>query len=82
MHKDVLTTQQLIIEAIGAILVGSLCFDYTNAYASTLQQPQACADKFIPQNTTEYDICIGGMKSGQPGFPPTEPTFLLFLKCI
>jgi hypothetical protein len=61
MDADVLTTL-LIIGAIGIILVGSL--SYTNAYASTLQQRQACADKFLPQNTTEYDICIGEMKSG------------------
>ena len=61
MNKHALTTL-LVIGAIGAILVGSLL--YTNAYASTLQQRQACADKFLPQNSTEYDICIGGMKSG------------------
>ncbi len=61
MNKHALTTL-LVIGAIEAILVGSLL--YTNAYASTLLQRQACADKFLPQNTTEYDICIGGMKSG------------------
>jgi L-lactate permease len=61
MNKDVLIAL-LIIGAIGAILVGSL--SYTNVYASTIQQRQACADKFLPQNTTQYDICIGGMKSG------------------
>ena len=61
MNKDVLTTL-LVVGAIRAFLVGSLSF--TNAYATTLQQRQACADKFLPQNTTQYDICIGGMKSG------------------
>lgn len=52
----------LVIGAIATILVGSLL--YTNAYAATLQQRQACADKYLPQNTTKYDICIGGMKTG------------------
>lgn len=61
MNNEVLATL-LVIGAIGTILVGGL--SSTNAYASTLQQRQACADKFLPQNTTEYDICIGGMKSG------------------
>lgn len=61
MNKNMLLTL-LAIGAIATILVGSLL--YTNAYAATLQQRQACAGKYLPQNTTKYDICIGGMKTG------------------
>ena len=28
---------------------------------------QACADKYLPQNTTKYDICIGGMGPNDNG---------------
>lgn len=62
MNKNVLVTL-LVMGTVAAILIGSL--SYANeAYAATLQQRQACADKYLPQNTTQYDICIGGMKAG------------------
>ena len=52
----------LIIGIIAAILVGSpTCGNAT--YASNIQQRQASADKYLPQNTTKYDTCIGGMES-------------------
>ena len=36
---------------------GSL--SYTNtSYASTLQQGRPWADKYLPENTTIYDMCI------------------------
>ena len=50
----------LAIATVAAILVGNLVCANA-AYASTFQQRQACADKYLPQNTTKYDICIGGM---------------------
>ena len=50
----------LAVGTITGILIGSL--SYANAaYASTFQQRQACADKYLPQNITKYNICIGGM---------------------
>jgi hypothetical protein len=61
MNKDALTTL-LVIGAIGTILFGSLSF--ASVVASTFQQRQTCTDKFVPQNTSEFNICIGGMKSG------------------
>jgi len=57
MNKNILVTM-LAIGTITGILIASL--SYTNTtYASTFQQRQACADKYLPQNITKYDICIG-----------------------
>ncbi|HEY7573275.1 MAG TPA: hypothetical protein VH796_18090 [Nitrososphaeraceae archaeon] len=54
---------------ITGILIGSL--SYTNAaYASTFQQRQACSEKYLPYNTTQYNICIGGMGSNDTGSRP------------
>lgn len=59
----------MVLITVGTItgtLIGSL--SYTNAaYASTFQQRQACANKYLPENTTQYDICIGGMGSNDTG---------------
>jgi hypothetical protein len=65
MNKNILITL-LAVGTITGILIGSL--SYTNAvYASTFQQRQACADKYLPENSTKYDICIGGMGSNDTG---------------
>ena len=65
MNKNVLMIL-LAVGTITGILLGSL--SYPNAsYASTFQQRQACADKYLPENTTKYDICIGGMGSNDTG---------------
>jgi hypothetical protein len=65
MKKNILITL-LAVGTITGILIGSL--SYTNAvYASTFQQRQACADKYLPENSTKYDICIGGMGSNDTG---------------
>ena len=48
------------IATVAAILLGNLVCANA-AYGSTFQQRQACADKYLPQNSTKYDICIGGM---------------------
>jgi hypothetical protein len=65
MNKNILITL-LAVGTITGILIGSL--SYTNAaYASTFQQRQACADKYLPENATKYDICIGGMGSNDTG---------------
>jgi len=59
----------LVVGTITGILIGSL--SYTNAsYASTVQQRQACADKYLPENITQYNICIGGMGSNDTGSRP------------
>jgi hypothetical protein len=50
----------LAIATVAAILLGNLVFANA-ANASTFQQRQACANKYLPENTTKYDICIGGM---------------------
>ena len=62
MNKNALVTL-LVVGTVTAILIGGpSCTNEANA--ATLQQRQACANKYLPQNTTQYDICIGGMKSG------------------
>ena len=59
----------LAVGTITGILIGSL--SYANAaYASTFQQRQACADKYLPENITQYNICIGGMGSNDTGSRP------------
>ena len=50
----------LAIATVAAILVGNLVCANA-AYASTFQQRQACADKYLPENITKYNICIGEM---------------------
>ncbi len=65
MNKNILMIL-LVVGTITGILIGNV--SYTNAaYASTFQQRQACADKYLPQNTTKYDICIGGMGPNDNG---------------
>jgi hypothetical protein len=56
----------ITVGTITGILIGSL--SYTNAaHASTFQQRQTCANKYLPENTTQYNICIGGMGSNDTG---------------
>jgi len=52
----------LVAGAIGTMFFGNHLD--TSAHAMTLQQRQACAQKYLPENTAKYNICIGGMKSG------------------
>ena len=59
----------IVIGTITAILIGNLLYTNT-AYASTFQQRQACADKYLPNNITGYNICIGGMGSNDTGSRP------------
>jgi len=65
MDKNILMIL-LAVGTITGILIGSLSYS-SAAYASTLQQRQACANKYLPENTTQYDICIGGMGSNDTG---------------
>ena len=57
----------LAVGTITGILIGSL--SYTNVSYAGLYLPTAaaCADKYLPENTTKYDICIGGMGSNDTG---------------
>jgi len=59
----------IVIGTITGILIGNLL--YANvAYASSFQQRQACGDKYLPNNITAYNICIGGMGSNDTGSRP------------
>ena len=65
-------TSIILIVAIAAVMVSSaLVVTTTNtAHASTFQQRQACSDKYLPNNITAYNICIGGMGSNDTGSRP------------
>ena len=56
----------ITVGIITGIQIGSISCN-SAAYASTFQQRQACANKYLPENTTQYDICIGGMGSNDTG---------------
>ena len=61
----------MIAVVAAVMLVSAFAVTTTNtAYASTLQQRQTCADKYLPYNITAYNICIGGMGSNDTGSRP------------
>ena len=66
------STSKVLIAVVAAIMVSSaLVVTTTNtAHASTFQQRQACSDKYLPNNITAYNICIGGMGSNDTGSRP------------